>query len=84
MYGLRFKIREDVEHATTGLLQAITAVRVADPGPAPAAARKKADRLFVMEAGQGKLLQMVLALNPPRRFPGRLHGREQNRRRGCR
>src|SRR5205814_6594243 len=41
--------------------------------------RETAVDILVIVAGQGELLQVVGALNPPRGLPSRLHRREQQR-----
>ena len=53
------------------------------PQPQPPVGRKPLD-LLVIEAAQGELLEVVLALHLPGRLPGRLHRRQQQARSECR
>ena len=46
---------------------------------APAAGGKKAVSVLVIEAAQGELFEVVLALHPSGGLPRRLHRRQQQR-----
>ena len=72
-------VRQDVVDPAARLPLVESAVRIADPIPAPAAGRQVVlDVVMVMER-QGKLPQLVLALRAAGRFASRLHGRQEQR-----
>ena len=45
----------------------------------PLAERQAPERIDVVVQGQPELLEVVVALHPPRRLPRRLHGRQEQR-----
>ena len=68
---------QDIVDPAAGLTAVVAAVGIALPTPNPAARGQKAPRLFVGEAAERQLFQVVLALHLPRGLAGRLHRRQQ-------
>ena len=79
MQGLLFDVRQDIVNPAAYLPLAVAALGIAGPLPSPTAGRQKAVGLFVVEAAQGELLEIVLALQLPGGLACRLHGRQQER-----
>ena len=76
---LLLDIGQDVVDPSARLAPVVPAVGVARPGISPAAGGKPPGGLFVLQAAQGELLEVVLALHLPGRLAGRLHRRQQQR-----
>jgi hypothetical protein len=68
---------QDAVGPAAGLGAAEAAVGVAGPASAPAAGWEEALLVEVLEAAEGELSQVVAAGDSSCRFPGRLHGREE-------
>ena len=82
VYGLLFDEGQHVVEPAAILLLGEALVGLADPpcaiaaGPEPARG-KEAQLGLVVQHAHAQLLQVVAALHPPRRFPRRLHRRQQ-------
>ena len=75
----QFHVRQAVVEPAAGLSGAESLVGIADVAAAPTVGREPTVRRLVIHAGQGELLEVVLALQSPGRLPRRLHGRKQQR-----
>ena len=62
VYGLLLGVGKDVVDPSARLAPVGSAIGVAGPAPSPAAGRKSPGDAFVIQAPQGKLLDVVLAL----------------------
>jgi hypothetical protein len=79
MESLLLDVRENVVYPTSGLGLAEAAIRVSHVSSTPAIRWKETVYVLVLQAAQGKLLEVIRALDSPRGFPSRLHRRKQQR-----
>ena len=79
MHRLLLDIRQDIVDPSARLTPVVPPVGVAGPGISPAIGRITPRGVLVVQATQGELLQIVLALHLPGRLAGRLHRRQQKR-----
>ena len=77
--GLLFHVGQNIEDPAARLLAVESPIGISDPILAPAAGRKETLGLFVVQASERKLFEIVGALQTPGRLTRRLHSRQQQR-----
>src|SRR4051812_30641867 len=73
--GLLFDIGQDLIHPSARLISAETHLFIADEPGAPATARQKLMRAFMIQKANPDLLQIIRTLAAPGGFAGGLHRR---------